>query len=215
LEERKSSLREALAEAHMRSDLKVCSTLRVEGCQCRRQRCQQGSCRQSRCFYHQRYLSATCQAWTSHSCVSAGGKAVTNTSSVADGAAVIKTAIDAFGGVSILINNAGILRCVSRVVRVALFPLTWSIGDCTETRGKYTKTIDSRRLNQLIRLYLSFKNISDKEWDMVQLVHLKGAFSCTKAAWPYFRKQRFGRVINTASAAGLYGTHAYANIVEC
>lgn len=33
-----------------------------------------------------------------------------NTSSVADGAAIIKTAVDAFGGVSILINNAGILR---------------------------------------------------------------------------------------------------------
>jgi len=47
--------------------------------------------------------------------------------------------------------------------------------------------------------------MSDNEWDQVQLVHLKGAFACTKAAWPYFRKQKFGRVVNTASAAGLYG----------
>ena len=38
------------------------------------------------------------------------GKAVVNSSSVTDGAAVIKTALDAFGGVTILINNAGILR---------------------------------------------------------------------------------------------------------
>ena len=47
--------------------------------------------------------------------------------------------------------------------------------------------------------------MSDKEWDQITEVHLKGAFACTKAAWPIFRKQKFGRVINTASAAGLYG----------
>ncbi len=33
-----------------------------------------------------------------------------NSSSVTDGPAVIKTALDAFGRVTILINNAGILR---------------------------------------------------------------------------------------------------------
>lgn len=48
--------------------------------------------------------------------------------------------------------------------------------------------------------------MSDKEWDQITEVHLKGAFACTKAAWPIFRKQKFGRIINTASAAGLYGT---------
>lgn len=47
--------------------------------------------------------------------------------------------------------------------------------------------------------------MSDKEFDQIVEVHLKGAFYCTKAAWPLFRKQKFGRVINTASAAGLYG----------
>lgn len=50
-----------------------------------------------------------------------------------------------------------------------------------------------------------------KDWDAVQLVHLKGAFACTKAAWPIFRKQKFGRIINTASAAGLYGNFGQAN----
>lgn len=36
-------------------------------------------------------------------------------------------------------------------------------------------------------------------------VHVKGAFVCTKAAWPYMMKQGFGRIINTTSASGLYG----------
>jgi len=38
------------------------------------------------------------------------GRAVVDNYSVTDGATVIKTALDAFGGVTILINNAGILR---------------------------------------------------------------------------------------------------------
>ncbi|KAH9928628.1 multifunctional beta-oxidation protein [Fomitopsis serialis] len=100
---------------------------------------------------------------------SAGGKGVVNTASVADGAAVIKTAVDTFGGVTILINNAGILR----------------------DKG--------------------FKNMTDQEWDQIQLVHLKGSFSCSRAAWPIFCKQGFGRIINTASAAGIYGNFGQAN----
>ncbi|KAG9314887.1 hypothetical protein JVU11DRAFT_3989 [Chiua virens] len=99
----------------------------------------------------------------------AGGNAVVNTSSVTDGAAVIQSAIDAFGRITILINNAGILR----------------------DKG--------------------FKNMSDADFDSVIAVHLKGAYACTKAAWPHFRNQKFGRVINTTSSAGLYGNFGQAN----
>jgi len=56
--------------------------------------------------------------------------------------------------------------------------------------------------------------MSDKEWDEIVEVHLKGAFACTKAAWPIFRKQKFGRVINTASAAGLYGMLAFRGVIK-
>lgn len=48
--------------------------------------------------------------------------------------------------------------------------------------------------------------MTDAEWDAVIAVHVKGSFSCTKAAWPIFRNQKFGRIVNVASAAGLYGT---------
>jgi multifunctional beta-oxidation protein len=43
----------------------------------------------------------------------AGGVAVANYDSVENGEAIIKTAIDAFGRVDVVINNAGILRDVS------------------------------------------------------------------------------------------------------
>ena len=56
----------------------------------------------------------------SYDSVTAGGKAVANNSSVTDGASVIKTALDAFGSVHVLINNAGILRDKKYVVALLL-----------------------------------------------------------------------------------------------
>jgi multifunctional beta-oxidation protein len=47
--------------------------------------------------------------------------------------------------------------------------------------------------------------MTDAEFDAVQAVHVKSSFACSKAAWPIFRKQKFGRIVNTASAAGIYG----------
>lgn len=58
---------------------------------------------------------------------------------------------------------------------------------------------------------ISFKNITDQDWDLITKVHIFGAYKCTSAAWPYFLKQGYGRVINTASAAGLYGNFGQTN----
>eukprot|EP01130_Rhizamoeba_saxonica_P002411 TRINITY_DN12213_c0_g1_i1.p1 TRINITY_DN12213_c0_g1~~TRINITY_DN12213_c0_g1_i1.p1 ORF type:complete len:421 (-),score=128.70 TRINITY_DN12213_c0_g1_i1:35-1297(-) len=99
----------------------------------------------------------------------AGGIAVPNYDSVEFGDKIVKTAIDNFGRIDVVINNAGILRDVS------------------------------------------FAKMTDKDWDLVQLVHVKGAYSVTKAAWPYMREQGYGRVIMTTSAAGIYGNFGQAN----
>ncbi|KAL8452964.1 hypothetical protein Emag_002050 [Eimeria magna] len=57
----------------------------------------------------------------------------------------------------------------------------------------------------------SFAKMSERDWDLVMQVHVKGAFACTKAAWPYMVKQGYGRIVNTASASGLYGNFGQAN----
>src|SRR5207253_3279483 len=53
-------------------------------------------------------------------------------------------------------------------------------------------------------------NMSEEEWDAVIAVHLKGHFTVTRAAAQVFRQQRSGRIVNTASEAGL-GTLGAAN----
>ena len=57
----------------------------------------------------------------------------------------------------------------------------------------------------------AFANMEDKMWDQVVAVHLRGTFKTTKAAWPYFLKQKYGRVVNTTSTSGIYGNFGQAN----
>ncbi len=63
-------------------------------------------------------------------------------------------------------------------------------------------------------MHRSFVDMKESEWDSLNLVHLKGHFSCCKAAVPYMIKQKSGRIINMSSvaAAGGSGNAAYATV---
>ncbi|KAK3579995.1 hypothetical protein CHS0354_025319 [Potamilus streckersoni] len=98
-----------------------------------------------------------------------GGKAVPNYDSVEFGEKLVETALQAFGRIDIIVNNAGIIRDKS------------------------------------------FARISDLDWDLIHKVHLRGAFSVTRAAWPHMKKQNYGRIIMTSSASGIYGNFGQAN----
>ena len=54
-------------------------------------------------------------------------------------------------------------------------------------------------------------NMSDEEWDIVLKVHLYGHFYCTRAATKHMREQKWGRIINTSSTAGLASGFGQAN----
>uniref|UniRef100_A0A4W5KFX1 Hydroxysteroid (17-beta) dehydrogenase 4 n=2 Tax=Hucho hucho TaxID=62062 RepID=A0A4W5KFX1_9TELE len=47
--------------------------------------------------------------------------------------------------------------------------------------------------------------------DLIHRVHLRGSFMVTRAAWNHMKNQKFGRIIMTASAAGIYGNFGQAN----
>jgi NAD(P)-dependent dehydrogenase (short-subunit alcohol dehydrogenase family) len=102
----------------------------------------------------------------------AGGQAVANYDSVADpkgGEAIIQTALDSFGKVDIVINNAGILR---------------------------DKT---------------FAKLTPEELEIVLDVHLKGAFFVTQPAFRVMKDNGYGRVVFTASNAGILGNFGQTN----
>ncbi len=98
-----------------------------------------------------------------------GGEAVANYDSVTDGDRIVQTAMDTFGKIDVVINNAGILR---------------------------DKT---------------FHKMEEQDWDLIYDVHVRGAFKVSHAAWPYMRDQNYGRMIFTASAAGIYGNFGQTN----
>ena len=54
-------------------------------------------------------------------------------------------------------------------------------------------------------------NTTDEEWDIVQKVHMYGHFYCLRAACRVMRQQKWGRIINTSSSAGLGETFGQAN----
>jgi NAD(P)-dependent dehydrogenase (short-subunit alcohol dehydrogenase family) len=98
-----------------------------------------------------------------------GGEAIPNYDSVEFGDKIVKTALDKWKRIDIIINNAGILRDKSYV------------------------------------------KMTQQDWDLIYTVHLKGTHMLCKAAWEHMRNQGYGRIVNVASAAGIYGNAGQAN----
>jgi len=101
-----------------------------------------------------------------------GGQAVANYDSVATpegGEAIVQTAIDQFGKVDVVINNAGILR---------------------------DKT---------------FVKLPPEDLGIVLDVHLKGAFYVSQPAFRNMKEHGYGRLLFTASGAGIFGNFGQTN----
>uniref|UniRef100_A0A8C0EFA9 Hydroxysteroid 17-beta dehydrogenase 4 n=1 Tax=Bubo bubo TaxID=30461 RepID=A0A8C0EFA9_BUBBB len=79
--------------------------------------------------------------------------------------------------------------------------------DSVEDGEKLVKTA----LEAFGRIDRSFVRISDEDWDIIHRTHLRGSFLVTRAAWNHMKNQKFGRIIMTSSAAGIYGNFGQAN----
>jgi NAD(P)-dependent dehydrogenase (short-subunit alcohol dehydrogenase family) len=56
-----------------------------------------------------------------------------------------------------------------------------------------------------------FQDMTPDRLEPLVDVHLKGAFYVTRPAWKVMREQRYGRILNTCSAAGILGAEGMSN----
>lgn len=56
-----------------------------------------------------------------------------------------------------------------------------------------------------------FEDMTPERFEPLLDVHLRGAFHVTRPAWRAMRAQRYGRVLNTCSAAGILGAERMSN----
>ncbi len=57
----------------------------------------------------------------------------------------------------------------------------------------------------------SFPKLGEEDWDLINRVHVLGAYRVTHAAWGHMRDAGYGRIIFTSSGAGIYGNFGQAN----
>lgn len=100
-------------------------------------------------------------------------------------------------------------------------------GQCLTAQGDVAVTADVERVFQAAqqsfgRVDILVNNasinrdtlilrMSEQDWDEVLSTDLRGAFLCTKAALRSMMRERWGRIINISSLAGLLGNAGQAN----
>jgi 3-hydroxyacyl-CoA dehydrogenase/3a,7a,12a-trihydroxy-5b-cholest-24-enoyl-CoA hydratase len=80
-----------------------------------------------------------------------------------------------------------------------------------QTALDHWKRVDVVVNNAGILRDTSFQKMSQEDWDLIYRVHVLGSFRVTHAAWNHMREAGYGRIIMTASAAGIYGNFGQAN----
>jgi 3-oxoacyl-[acyl-carrier protein] reductase len=90
-------------------------------------------------------------------------------SSFEDAQNMVKTVVDEFGSIDILVCNAGVNRD----------GVIWKM--------------------------------TEQQWDEVLDINLKGYFNYMRAVAPYFREQKYGRIVNITSINGLRGKFGQSN----
>jgi len=125
------------------------------------------------------------------------------------------------------IHIAGISRNITPINEIQVSSSsTGSIKgySCDISDGENVKELVSKVLEDLGHIDILINNagitkdtllarMTEKQWDDVLKVNLKGAFNCTRQIIRPMLKQKFGRIINIGSVVGIMGNTGQANYV--
>ena len=126
-----------------------------------------------------------------------GAKVVVNYRTNAEAAQEVVEAIQAQGGQAIAVQaDVGDAEDAKRLFKAA--QTTYGGLDILVNNAGTTRDTLLARM-------------SEEDWNLVINTNLKGAFNCTKAAIRPMMKQRYGRIVNITSVAGLTGNPGQAN----
>ena len=76
------------------------------------------------------------------------------------------------------------------------------VDACVQNFGSIQILVNNAGISRGAMLY----KLSDEAWDEVVNVQMKGPWHCIKAASKYFMEQKYGRIVNVTSSAGIAGT---------
>ncbi|PVU93823.1 hypothetical protein BB561_003013 [Smittium simulii] len=142
-----------------------------------------------------------------------------------DGRVVIVTGA---GGASVVVNDLGVGPLGTTGTSSAADKI---VAEITQNGGKAIANYDSVEFGEKIvaqtvqtfgRVDIlinnagnlrdrTFLRMTESEWEQVLHVHLTGSYKVARAAWNVMKKQKFGRIINTASTSGVYGNFGQSN----
>jgi 3-hydroxybutyrate dehydrogenase len=81
-----------------------------------------------------------------------------------------------------------------------------SLRDMVQNSIQKFDTINILINNAGIQHVASIEEFPEDKWNNIIEINLSAAFHLSKAVWPYMKQQKFGRIINIASAHGLFAS---------
>jgi 3-oxoacyl-[acyl-carrier protein] reductase len=81
------------------------------------------------------------------------------------------------------------------------------IKTCVDQFGKIDILVNNAGATRPSMLY----KMTEEQWAEIIDIHLKGPFLCIQAASKYMMEQKYGKIINVTSAAGISGTKGQIN----